>query len=130
MPLKITNKIGKLGEDLICKYLEDKGFLIEERNYLKKWGEIDVISSKSGKTHFIEVKSVSCKNLDLSYTEYNPLEKVDERKQRRLSRVIESYLLEHEILDDDNEWQVDIATVFIDPIEHAVKIKILRDVVL
>lgn len=129
MSLKITNKVGKLGEDIICKHLENKGFLIEERNFLKKWGEIDVIASKKEVVHFIEVKSVSCENLeDASY--YNPLEKVDKNKRKRLSRVIESYLLYKELLDDDKKWQVDIATVFINTKEHSVKIKILRDVAL
>src|SRR3989344_2519447 len=56
-------KIGRLGEDIAVKYLENKGFLVIERNYLKKCGEIDVIAKKAGITHFIEVKSVTRENL-------------------------------------------------------------------
>jgi len=129
MPLKITNKIGKLGEDLVCEYLEDKWFLVNERNYLKKWGEIDIIASKGGRTHFIEVKSVSCENLE-DIPQHDPMEKIDKNKRERLSRVIESYLLEKEMLDDDKSWQVDIAIVLVDQVEHKVKIKILKDVAL
>jgi len=129
MSLKVTNKIGKLGEDIICKYLENKGFLIEERNFLKKWGEIDVIALKEEKVHFIEVKSVSCENLeDISF--YDPLEKVDRNKRKRLGRVIETYLLENELLEDNKAWQIDIATVFIDEVECHIKIKLLRNVAL
>ncbi len=36
----IKRKIGDLGETLACKYLEQKGFSVIERNYLKKYGEI------------------------------------------------------------------------------------------
>src|SRR3989344_3727604 len=52
-------KIGQMGEDFACKYLEKNGYKIIERNYLKKWGELDIIAKKRGKIHFIEVKSVS-----------------------------------------------------------------------
>ena len=56
-------KIGQIGEDYACEYLEKNGYKVIERNYLKKWGEIDIISKKANKIHFVEVKSVS-RNLD------------------------------------------------------------------
>jgi putative endonuclease len=49
-------KIGKLGEDVACKYLEKKGYVILERNYTRKWGEIDIVSCETERIHFIEVK--------------------------------------------------------------------------
>jgi len=55
-----SRKTGDLGESIACRFLINKGFSIVERNYLKKWGEIDIIAKKDGKAHFIEVKSVSC----------------------------------------------------------------------
>ncbi len=48
--------LGDLGEDLACKFLLKKDFVIIERNYLRKWGEIDIIAKKNAKIHFIEVK--------------------------------------------------------------------------
>ncbi|KKT37913.1 MAG: hypothetical protein UW27_C0008G0048 [Parcubacteria group bacterium GW2011_GWA1_44_13] len=63
-------KIGRLGEDIAVKYLENKGFLVIERNYLKKCGEIDVIAKKAGITHFIEVKSVTRENLGRNVSRY------------------------------------------------------------
>jgi len=38
--------IGNLGEDIGCKFLVKRGFLIKDRNYRKKWGELDIIAEK------------------------------------------------------------------------------------
>ncbi len=60
MPKVFTSekqKIGELGENIAVKFLTKKGFFISERNYTKKWGEIDIIAEKNNKLYFIEVKS-------------------------------------------------------------------------
>lgn len=44
-----SQKIGELGENVACKFLMKHGFTILERNYTKKWGEIDVIALKKEK---------------------------------------------------------------------------------
>jgi hypothetical protein len=54
---KLTNKeknkeTGKIGEDITENYLRKKGFAILGRNYLKKWGEIDIVARRTGKIHF------------------------------------------------------------------------------
>ena len=52
-------KIGDIGENITARFLRSKGFAIIGKNYLKPWGEIDIIVQKQGKIHFIEVKTVS-----------------------------------------------------------------------
>ena len=57
----MTNKseIGRIGEDLACEYLKNKGFQIIERNFRKPWGEIDIIAKeKNGALVFVEVKTM------------------------------------------------------------------------
>ena len=54
-----TQQTGEIGENIAVKFLVKHGYSILERNYTKKWGEIDVIAEKEGKLYFIEVKSVS-----------------------------------------------------------------------
>lgn len=54
-----TQRIGMLGEELVAKFLMKRGFNVIDRNFRKKWGEIDVIATKKNILHFVEVKSVS-----------------------------------------------------------------------
>lgn len=48
---------GNIGEDKACAFLFEQGFTIVERNFYSRFGEIDVIASKDGVLHFVEVKS-------------------------------------------------------------------------
>ncbi len=48
---------GNLAEDRACAYLDENGFMIVERNFYSRFGEIDIIASKENVLHFIEVKS-------------------------------------------------------------------------
>lgn len=45
-------KIGDLGEDITVKYLRKKGYQILDRNFLKSFGEIDIIAIKEGVISF------------------------------------------------------------------------------
>jgi len=48
---------GNLAEDKACKLLDEKGFMIVERNFYSRFGEIDIIATKDKVLHFVEVKS-------------------------------------------------------------------------
>jgi putative endonuclease len=119
-------KIGQIGENTACKFLEKHGYKIIERNYWKKWGEIDIIAKKCNILHFIEVKTVS------QITEYTPEENVHPWKRKRISRAIRTYLLENPAINDDNEteWQIDIIAVFLDFNKRMAKIRILENIIL
>ena len=135
MPKVFTSeaqKIGEIGENVAVKFLVKHGFSILERNYTKKWGEIDVITEKSGKLYFIEVKSVSRPNLHSvsqgTLDQYNPEDNMHPWKLKRISRAIQTYLLSKK--HDDREWQVDLLVVFLDLENKNAKIKIVKDIIL
>ena len=48
---------GNIAEDKASKFLQDKGFMIIDRNFYSRFGEIDIIATKDAVLHFIEVKS-------------------------------------------------------------------------
>ena len=106
---KHKKKIGALGENMSCKFLVKRDFRILDRNYSKKWGEIDIVAEKDKIFRFIEVKTV----VSYETTKYRPEENVHYQKLKRLSRVIQTYLLDKKV-SYETEWQIDIMAVFLD----------------
>jgi putative endonuclease len=127
-----TQKIGETGENIAVKFLMKHGFSILDRNYTKKWGEIDIIAEKASKIYFIEVKSVSKTILDSVTHEtrdtYRPEENVHPWKMKRISRTIQTYLLSKN--HDEKDWQVDLLVVFLDMKNRKARIKVVSDLVL
>ena len=136
------NEIGKLGEDIATKFVKNKGFIVLERNYRKKWGEIDIIAKKDSLLHFIEVKSVSRENFNLfphkkekmasnsanDEAQYNPLENLHPQKLKRLSRVTQSYVIEK--CSDEQEWEFNVITIIIDTTRKTAECKLIEDILL
>ena len=134
---KLTKSdIGGLGEDIACRYLEKKDFSILDRNYLKKWGEIDIVARETGGgLCFVEVKSVSCeispqedKISRVTSESYRAEENVHPHKLKRLRRVIQSYLLEKGIESED--WRFHVLVVELDVARKAARCRFLKDIVL
>ena len=130
---KARNKeIGKIGEDIAETYLKKKGFTILSRNYLKKWGEIDIVTRRTDKIHFVEVKAVSYETkfqLEQSVTRrtWRPEENVHAYKLRKLNRAIESWLMENNC---NLDWQIDVIAVRIVPREKYATVKYIPNVIL
>ena len=124
-----TQKTGELGEQVACNYLSKKGFTVIERNYTKKWGEIDIIAKKGSVAHFVEVKTKTL-NIDLigKYIDsYKPEDGMHFWKQQRLARTIQTYLLERRI---DSDWQFDLLLVYLDPISKQARIQYMENIIL
>lgn len=130
------NQVGAVGEQIAAKYLKNKGFEIVAVNYLKKWGEIDIVAreivSARRIIHFVEVKTVSYETrhaLDqaVSHGTWRPEENVHFKKIQRLNRAIESWMLENAY---DGEWQIDIISVRIVPRERYATAKLIPNIIL
>ena len=92
---KITEKrrVGNLGEELACRYLEKHGYKVVDRNFAAKIGEIDIIAENTAERvfSFIEVKSRNSLEFGL------PCQAVSAAKQGRIRRTAELYLKTHKI---------------------------------
>lgn len=107
------------------KFLIDKGFTIIERNYTKKIGEIDIIATKGGIIHFIEVKTIVSR---VTNDRYNPFENITPFKLRKLARTIEWYLVEKHV-SRETPWVIDAIAVLIDQNARSAKIEVLWNVI-
>lgn len=86
-------EIGKWGENLACKYLEENNYKIIERNFLCRQGEIDIIARDIMKEEivFIEVKTRS------NFKYGNPAEAVNKQKQKHIKRTVKYYIYKNHI---------------------------------
>lgn len=128
---KINNKEkGKIGEEVACKFLMKRGYKIIKRNYLKKWGEIDIIAEKDRVIHFFEVKSVvGEKAKDESGDGWNQSENIHSKKKLRLKKAIGTYLAENRI-EESVEYIVDAALVWLNMEKKVGKVEIIPDILL
>ncbi len=128
-----TQKIGETGENIAIKFLVKHGFSILERNYTKKWGEIDIIGEKEDKIHFVEVKSVARGTLDDVIREtsdrFRPEENMHPWKIKRMSRTIQTYIISKKI-PENKKWQVDLLVVYLDLKNKKAKIKVVENIIL
>lgn len=130
MTITQKRKIGDLGENIVCKFHVKHGFIILDRNYRKKWGEIDIIAQKNKIVHFIEVKTVSRPPADeAGETSHRPEENVHPWKLKRMSRAIQTYLIEKDV-SCETEWQIDVAAVFLDLNNKKAKIRMTENVIM
>ena len=85
--------IGKYGEDLACKYLEDNNYIILDRNFYCYQGEIDIIAKDLSKNElvFFEVKTRS------NFKYGNPADAINKNKRTHLYKACEYYLYKYNI---------------------------------
>ena len=103
--------IGNLGEKVAIEYLRRKDFSLIERNVARKTGELDIIMRKGEVMHFVEVKTVLCKEFlseNSLRDEYSPAENLHAYKIRKVVRTAEWYVAE---CGWEGEWQVDAVLV-------------------
>lgn len=127
-----SQKTGELGEEIACKFLIKHGFSILERNYTKKWGEIDIVAQKGEKRYFVEVKSKQVdNNFDfnrLSDKENRPEDNMHVFKMKRLRRIVETYLISKRLGYAD--WQFDLLVVYLNTEKRIAKVKVVDNIIL
>ena len=94
------DELCKKGEALAGKILKKKGYKILKRNYISKYGEIDIVAYDRGIICFVEVKTRQSEN-------YGPPElAVTKEKRKRIVRTALNYLTINNIEDTDCRFDV------------------------
>ncbi|WP_201362122.1 YraN family protein [Dictyobacter formicarum] len=96
--------LGRTGERLAAERLQQSGYVILERNFRCRYGEIDLVAEHGSDLVFIEVKTRRGLSHGL------PEEAVDQRKQQKIIQVGQYYLFITNA-DLERSWRVDVVAV-------------------
>ena len=102
---------GSRYEDLAASFCREKGFVVLERNYRRKTGEIDLIVRDGNMLVFTEVK------FRKSPENGFPEEAVNYAKQQHIFRTAEWYLAENR-LPQDTPCRFDVISILDGEITH------------
>lgn len=116
---KNTRKIGNLGEEIALEYLLRQGYTCNERNYLQKWGEIDLVMEKQGVVYFIEVKTVSHETRQqleyaVTHETWRPEELVHAHKLHQIEKALQTWLEQNKY---EGEWEIGVVAIRMVPHE-------------
>jgi len=116
------SEIGKLGENLACEYLKDKGYWIIERNFRKPWGELDIIAkSKDGTLVFVEVKTMRQLN-NPAIAGLMPEDQLTSSKLKKLRRTASLYAGHNqELIKDKRGWRIDLIAINLEDLTNSIK---------
>ena len=91
--LQPADRLGDRGELAAERFLLRRGYVIIERGYHDKMGEIDIIAVDDDTIVFVEVKTRT------SDVAGDPAEAVDEAKQIHLTKTAQGYLKWHRLTE-------------------------------
>lgn len=115
----LNRAIGSYGEELATNYLLKKGYVLLDKNYRNRYGEIDLIFKFKDIIIFIEVKS-----------RYNtlyglPKESVTYFKQNRILSLCNYYIITKRLFNYNCRF--DVIEIYFNNINNDFKINHLED---
>lgn len=81
-----SHRLGIHGEDQACRYLEDKGYTVVERNWRYQRAEIDIIAVKGNTLVIVEVKTRSTESFG------DPVDFIGREKIETLRKAANAYV--------------------------------------
>lgn len=106
MPSKKSKEIGRRGEAIACRYLQEHGYSIRARNLQVGWhGEIDILADDRADDClvFVEVKTRS-----FADTEFLPEANLDSRKRTAIFSAARRWVALH---DYEGGYRIDLISV-------------------
>jgi putative endonuclease len=98
-------KIGNRGEGIAAEFLLRKGYQILEKNFLSRFGEIDLVAKDSDAIVFVEVKTRR------SQTFGDPEESVTPAKLERIQKAGLMWLQAHPHSPED--WRIEVISILL-----------------
>ncbi len=109
---------GKEGEEMALKYLQNKNYILIEKNFENELGEIDLVMTNNDWLVFVEVKY---KHDDLLG---QPEEMINKNKLVKIKRVAEAYLIQkRKIAKNFEKYRIDGVCILGKEIRHYVNLE-------
>jgi putative endonuclease len=110
-------ELGAAGERLAAEHLTRRGFVIVERNFRTRWGELDIVALHERTIVFCEVKTrvVSGRLGADDRQARDPLESVHARKRAKVRRMAAQWLVERRDRPRADELRFAAIGVTVDP---------------
>lgn len=112
--------LGKRGEETAVKFLRRKGYQIIERNFSKRYGEIDIVAKEDDTLVFVEVKTRTSGEFG------SGLEAITPWKLKALVRSSYFYKMLHPDLPDG--MRIDVVSVTLSPAGGVGKIELVKNI--
>jgi len=124
-------QFGDLGEEYAADFLRQKGYQILNRNFLAKFGELDIVAAKASgflNSKIKEIVFVEVKTCDSATPLAFAAQNVHFFKKRRLIKTAQLYLRAKKI-PPEIPWRIDVILVALDGQNKLVKIEHLENAV-
>ena len=91
---------GDIAEQKALEYLQSNGFILVEKNFYSRFGEIDIIVARDETLHFVEVKSAQDYEL--------ALQNITPKKISRFLKTVDVYIKKNSY---EGEYEIDAVIV-------------------
>jgi putative endonuclease len=98
-----NQSVGVFGENAVANHLAKLKFIIVERNFRCRGGEIDIIARKENTVIFVEVKTRKSRLLDATQV-------INHRKQQKIYTAAQRFMQQN--YQNDYTFQFDVAIVY------------------
>ena len=105
--VRAKDALGRFGEDVAVRHLEDDGYVVLDRNWRCEIGEIDIVAREHDVLVVCEVKTRS------SLRHGSPFEAITDRKLHRLERLGIAWMRAHSVRP--RSMRIDIVAVLRPP---------------
>ena len=116
-----SREIGALGEKIAAEYLTRLGYVIRERNFRSREGEIDIIAEKDDFLIFIEVRTRTSSSFG------TPEESVTTQKKERLLALAEAYREDRDDLPPS--WRIDVVALELGPKGKVSRLELIENAI-
>ena len=123
-----TRSKGNIGENVACRFLIGNGFSVIARNYMKSWGELDIVAIKDKGIHFFEVKSVTF-DPEKSKFSHKAEDNVHGFKRRQIRRMVETFMSETN-RGTEAIFSFHVLCVYLNMTNRSAKVKWIKDIIL